>query len=268
MLYFVSTPIGNLKDMTFRAVEVLNGVSLIACEDTRHSLPLLNHYSIKKPLLSYQKFNEAKAAEKIIETLKNGEDVAVISDAGTPVISDPGSVLVKLLIENDLAFTVVPGANALLPALILSGMDSLRFSFIGFLPEKTKDRQSLLSRYTELDASLIFYCAPHDLEKTSKYLFEAFGARKAVAVKEITKLFESRSEFILGQTPNVDLRGEFVIVVEGKKGNDDYSKLSVNEHIALYIEDGMSKMDAIKKVAKERGIPKSELYKMAIDEDK
>ena len=151
MLYFVSTPVGNLKDMTFRALEVLKSVDLIACEDTRTSLKLLNHYEIKKPLVSYHKFNEKVAGEKLIEELKSGKSIAVISDAGTPVISDPGNVLCKLLIENDLEYTVIPGATAFVPALILSGMDSAKFSFIGFLPEKKKDVEQLLSKYKNIE---------------------------------------------------------------------------------------------------------------------
>lgn len=265
MLYFVSTPIGNLGDITYRAVEVLSSVDVIACEDTRHSLPLLNKYGIKKQLISYQKFNEAAVSQKIIEMLKEGKSIAVISDAGTPVLSDPGSVLVKALIDEDEKFTVVPGANALLPALILSGLGSANFTFIGFLPEKKADREKLLENYAAVPSSLIFYCAPHDLEKTSKDLFSVLGSRKAVAVKEITKVFESRTEFTLGEIPDVDLRGEFVIVVEGNLKKEDYSDLPILEHVALYQKDGLSKMDAIKKVAKERGVKKNELYKLVLD---
>lgn len=264
MLYFVSTPIGNMGDITLRAIEVLNQVDVIACEDTRHSLPLLNKYEIKKPLITYQKFNEAKTTEKIVGLLKEGKDVAVISDAGTPCISDPGSLLVQDLINKDLPFTVVPGANALLPALILSGLNTGNFTFIGFLPEKNTERDKLLAKYTQVPSSLIFYCAPHDLEKTTQILFNAFGSRKAVAIKEITKVFESRCEFVLGQLPQVDARGEFVIIVEGNLSDEDFSDLPVSKHVELYVKDGMSKMDAIKKVAKERGIPKSELYKMLL----
>lgn len=267
MLYFVSTPIGNLKDMTYRGVEVLKAVDVIACEDTRHSLPLLSHYDIKKPLITYQKFNEAAQSSKIIDLLQEGKSVAVISDAGTPIVSDPGSVLVKELLKCGLDFTVVPGANAVLPALILSGLDSARFTFVGFLPEKARDRESLLDRFTEVPSTLIFYCAPHDIEKTSEYLFKAFGPRKAVAVKEITKMFECATPFTLGQVPEVDKRGEFVLVVEGKTAKDDFLDLPLEKHVALYIGEGMSKMDAIKKVAKERGVTKSELYKQLVDSD-
>ena len=141
MLYFVSTPVGNLKDISLRALEVLKSVDLIACEDTRTSLKLLNRYDIKKPLTAYHKFNETKAGEKLIEELKNGKNIAVITDAGTPVISDPGNVLTKLLVSEGLEYTVIPGATAFVPALILSGLDSSRFAFIGFLPDKKKDRE-------------------------------------------------------------------------------------------------------------------------------
>jgi len=266
MIFFVSTPIGNLKDMTFRAVETLTGVDVIACEDTRHSLPLLEHYGIKKPLISYQKFNEAECAEKIIALAEQGKSVAVISDAGTPVLSDPGAVLVKRLIEKDIPFTAVPGANAVLPALILSGLSSERFTFIGFLPEKKSRAMDILEKYSTVDSTLVFYCAPHDLNKTVATLYEALGNRKAVAVKEITKLFETRYEFTLEEGFSGDERGEFVILVGGFVGNE-FENLNINEHIALYLNAGMSKMEAVKKVAKERGMPKSKVYKYVLDEE-
>ena len=266
MLYFVSTPVGNLKDMTFRALEVLKSVDLIACEDTRTSLKLLNHYEIKKPLVSYHKFNEKVAGEKLIEELKSGKNVAVISDAGTPVISDPGNVLCKLLIENDLEYTVIPGATAFVPALILSGMDSSKFSFIGFLPEKKKEVERILSKYKNLDSTLIFYCAPHDIKKTVEVLGLNLGDRKAVAVKEITKLHERAIRFNLLQGyPEENPKGEFVILVEGAKEEENPNlSLSIKEHINLYISQGMSNMDAVKLVAKERKLPKSEVYKHSL----
>ena len=265
MIYFISTPIGNMGDITYRAVETLNAVDVIACEDTRHSQPLLARYGIKKPLISYQKFNEAAQAEKILALAAEGKSVAVISDAGTPVISDPGAVLVKKLIEFDVPFTVVPGANAVLPALILSGFGG-RFSFIGFLPEKKGDALRLLESFSAVDSALVFYCAPHDLKKVNALLAEGLGKRNAVAVKEITKVFESRYPFVLGDEITFDERGEFVIVVEGAKAAD-FSKLPVKEHIALYLGEGLTKMEAIKRVAKERGVPKSSLYAYTIDEE-
>ena len=266
MLYFVSTPIGNLLDISYRAIEVLKSVDVIACEDTRHSLPLLNKYEIKKTLISYQKFNEVSSSQKIIDLLLDGKSVAVISDAGTPVLSDPGGVLVKQLLQNNCKFTVVPGANALLPALILSGLNSQNFTFIGFLPEKKAEAIKLLDTYSQIPATLIFYCAPHDIEKTLGVLYEGLGARKAVLVKEITKVFETRCQFILGETPQIDLRGEFVILVDGNYQKESFEGLTVKEHVKLYQNDGLSKMDAIKKVAKERGMAKSELYKLMIDD--
>lgn len=265
MLYFVATPIGNLKDISYRAIETLKSVDAIACEDTRRSLTLLSAYDIKKPLFSYHKFNEKEAGEKIIERLKNGENIAVISDAGMPVISDPGGTLINLLKENNLEYTVVPGASACLSALVLSGLSGERFCFLGFLPEKKTERESLLSEYSEIDATLIFYCAPHDVEKDVSTLYAALGDRKAVAVREITKIHESAETFNLkdGYTGNV--KGEFVILVEGADKTALFSDLSEEEHINKYLEQGMDKKEAIKKVAKERGVSKSSLYKYTIN---
>jgi 16S rRNA (cytidine1402-2'-O)-methyltransferase len=266
MLYVVATPIGNLKDLSFRAVEVLNSVDMIACEDTRHSLKLLNAYEIKKPLIAYHKFNERESGLKIIEELKSGKNIALVSDAGTPLVSDPGSVLTKMLIEEGLEFTVVPGACAFVPALILSGMDSSRFCFLGFLPEKQSERREFLSKYVNLDMTLIFYSAPHDIERNVGYLSEAFGNRRAVAVREITKVFEEAVPFNLAEGYNGEKRGEFVIIVEGASAESELNNLSPKEHIDYYIANGMDKKDALKKVAKERGVSKSELYKYTIED--
>ena len=265
MLYFVSTPIGNLKDITLRAIEVLKSVDAIACEDVRHSLPLLNAYDIKKTLISYQKFNEEKVAPEIIELLKEGKSVAVISDAGTPVLSDPGAVLCRKLKEEGLEYTVIPGANALLPALILSAFDSSNFAFIGFLPPKKGQIGELLSSYENLPCPLVFYCAPHDLKETIKNLYEFLGDREGCAVKEITKIHETAVRFRLKDGLQIDERGEFVIIVEGSKKGEGFEGLTIEDHIAAYIDSGMSKMDAIKRVAKERGVAKNILYKYMVD---
>lgn len=266
MLYFVSTPVGNLKDVSLRALEVLQSVDLIACEDTRTSLKLLNHYEIKKPLVSYHKFNEKSSGEKLIAELQSGKDIALITDAGTPVISDPGNVLAKMLIDSGIEYTVVPGATAFVPALILSGMDASRFCFIGFIPEKKKDAEDLLSQYKNLEVTLIFYCAPHDIKKTVSLLYDNLGARNAVAVKEITKLHEKAIRFNLAdEYPEENPRGEYVIIVEGgKKAENPNLSLSIKEHINLYVEQGLSVMDAVKKVAKERKLPKPEVYKHSL----
>ncbi len=263
MLYFVATPIGNLKDISYRAIEILNSVDEIGCEDTRHSLTLLSHYSIKKPLFSYHKFNEKQALEVIIEKLKQGKNIAIISDAGMPVISDPGNLLTKALKEEGLEFTIVPGANAGLSAIILSGLDASRFCFIGFLPQKKSDRVELLEKFKLTPATLIFYSAPHDIKKDVESIYEVLGRRKAVAVKEITKIHESTLEFNLEDGINFQPKGEYVLVVDGYEEKIDLS-VSPEELIEKYIGEGMDKKSAIKRVAKERDIPKSELYKFTI----
>ena len=257
MLYFVATPIGNLGDISYRAVEVLNSVDEIGCEDTRHSLTLLNHYSIKKPLFSYHKFNEKETADKIVEKLKNGVNM--------PVISDPGNILTKRLKEENLEFTVVPGASAGLSALILSGLDASRFCFLGFLPQKQTERVEFLQDYKEFCGSLIFYSAPHDINKDIKTIYEVFGNRKAVAVKEITKLYEKTQEIFLEDGEIDNPKGEFVLVVEGFNKKDENKELSDSQLIDKYILEGLDKKSAIKRVAKERNIAKSELYKYTIN---
>lgn len=265
MLYFVATPIGNLKDISYRAEQTLKTVDVIFCEDTRHSLVFLNSLGVKKPLFSYHKFNEKEVSEKIIDRLKSGENVAVISDAGMPVISDPGSVLIKSLIENGLEFTVVPGACACITALVLSGLDASRFCFLGFMPEKAGERKEFLSKYKDLDLTLIFYSAPHDVVKDVQSIFSVFGDRRAVAVKEITKMHESAERFNLKDGYVGEPRGEYVIVVEGASLSAAYLDLTEEEHVKMYLEQGIDKKDAIKKVAKERGVPKSSLYKYTIE---
>ena len=265
MLYFVATPIGNLKDISLRAIEVLNTADEIACEDTRHSLALLNNLGIKKPLFAYHKFNERASGEKIIGKLKEGKNIAVISDAGTPLISDPGSILIRMLKENNLDFTVVPGACALINALVLSGMDCSEFTFLGFLPDKAGERKSFLEKYKSLDTTLVFYSAPHDIKKDISSIYEVFGDRKAVAVKEITKLHESAEEFNLKDGISGEPRGEYVLIVE-KCGKDvGYLEMTEEEHINAYIASGMDKKEAVKAVAKERKVSKSSLYKYTID---
>lgn len=266
MLYFVGTPIGNLKDMSFRAISVLKEVDEIACEDTRHSLALLNAYEIKKPLVAYHKFNEKEAGEKIIEKLKSGKNIAVITDAGMPVISDPGNVLTQMLVENGLEFTVVPGACAFVSALVLSGLDSSKFCFLGFLPAKASERKAFLEKYKNLDMTLIFYSAPHDIKKDIQTIYEVFGDRRAVAVKEITKMHERAERFNLSENLSEEPKGEFVFLVEGGKEENENLKLTEKEHIDLYISQGYDKKEALKKVAKERGVSKSSLYKYTIEE--
>lgn len=265
MLYFVATPIGNLKDITLRAIEILKSVDEIVCEDTRHSLGLLNAYDIKKPLNSYHKFNEREAGEKIVKKLKSGKNIALITDAGMPVISDPGNVLTQMLIEEGLEFTVIPGACAFVSALVLGGLDSLRFCFLGFMPARNSERKAFLEKYKNLDMTLIFYSAPHDVKKDIESIYEVFGNRRAVAVKEITKLHESVERFELKDNLSSQPKGEYVILVEGAKEQNENLKLTEKEHIELYINQGVDKKEALKRVAKERGVSKSSLYKYTVD---
>ena len=266
MFYFIPTPIGNLGDITLRAIETLKSVDVIACEDTRTSLKLLNKYEIKKPLYAYHKFNEITSAEGLIKLHEEGKSVAVISDAGTPCVSDPGNVLTKILKEREIPYTALPGATAFVPALILSGLDVSKFTFIGFLPEKRKEAEALIGRYKNLDATLIFYSAPHDLTRTVEVLYSVLGERNATIVKEISKIHESAESIKLNKGLNFDnAKGEYVIVVEGGKEEDDKMlSLTVEEHLNEYISRGIDKKEAVKLVAKERNIPKSEVYKYTL----
>lgn len=266
MLYFVATPIGNLKDISMRALEVLNSVDIIACEDTRNSLKLLNHYNIHKKLIAYHKFNEDNSSDGIIELLNQGNNIAIISDAGMPVISDPGEKLIQKLKQNNIEFTVVPGANAGLCALLLSGLDASRFTFVGFLPDNKKEYKTLMAEIKHYKTTLVFYVAPHDVCSVSKKLFEDLGQRRAVFVNEVTKMFEKTHEFVLGDELDFEPKGEYVLVVEGNvsKEINDLLSLSIDEHLKYYLSLGLDKNEAIKKVAKERGITKNEVYQVAI----
>lgn len=266
MLYFVATPIGNLKDISYRAIEILNSVDIIACEDTRNSLKLLNHYNIHKKLISYHKFNEDTSSDGLINLLNQGKDIAIISDAGMPVISDPGEKLIQKLKENNLQYTVIPGANAGLCALILSGLDASRFTFVGFLPDDKKEFNNIITEIKDYKTTLVFYVAPHDVLSLNKKLYEALGSRRATLVNEITKLYEKTYSFTLGEKIDFEPKGEYVLVVEGNKSVDinELLALSIKEHLLYYINLGMQKSDVIKKVAKERKINKNEVYQVAL----
>jgi len=273
-LYLVPTPIGNLKDITLRALETLKEADFIAAEDTRQTLKLLNHFEIKKSLISYHKFNEQIKSDKIIELLMEGKNIALVSDAGTPGISDPGSVIVQKCIEQMIDFEVLPGATAITTALVYSGLDTTKFLFRGFLPRENKERKVITDELLQSQETLIFYEAPHRLMDTLEFLLEAFGDRKIAICRELTKLYEeiyrgSISE-ALQHFEEKKPRGEFVLVLEGKKLEDIkeeqkevWINLSIEEHILKYVNDGMNKKDAIKLVAKERELPKSEVYKFS-----
>ncbi len=266
MIYFVATPIGNLKDITLRALETLRECDAVFCEDTRHSIKLLNAYEIKKPLYSCHKFNEREAAQKIIALAGEGKNVAVISDAGMPVISDPGNVVCSALREAGVAYTVVPGANAFLSALVLSALPADRFAFIGFLSDKEGERRAVLERYKNLDLTLCFHVAPQDVDRHISSIFSVFGDRRACAVREITKLHEEAVSFNLSQGLEGEKRGEYVLIVEGaKEVENPLNDMSEREHILHYMRAGYDKKEAVKLAAKDRGVTKSELYKFSID---
>lgn len=266
MVYFVATPIGNLKDISLRALEVLRTADVIFCEDTRHSIKLLNAYEIKKPLKACHKFNEHVAAENIISAARDGLEVAVISDAGMPVISDPGNVVCAELKKAGVEYTVIPGANAFLSALVLSAMPADRFAFIGFLPDKAGEKKALLEKYKSLDMTLCFHVAPQDVDRDISALYSVFGDRKACAVREITKLHEEALPFTLKEGLAGEKRGEYVILIEGaKEVENPLNLLSEKEHIARYMQGGMGKKDAVKQAAKDRGVSKSEMYKFSIE---
>lgn len=262
MLYLVSTPIGNLKDITFRAVEVLNSVDLIACEDTRHSLVLLNHYNIKKPLFSYHKFNFKESGKKIIEELKQGKTLALITDAGMPGISDPGSEIVRLCLENKEPYTIIPGANAALSGLILSGFDNSIFTFCGFIPKINKETKIFFGKIKNIQSTLVFYCAPHSINNDLENIHKNLGLRKCAAVKEITKIYES-VQFINSDEKINEPRGEYVLIVQGAENadNNPLNLLSVEEHIDYYLKQNIPKMEAIKLTAKDRSLNKNIVYK-------
>ena len=266
MIYFVATPIGNLNDISLRALETLKNVQVIACEDTRTSKVLLDKFEIKnKLLISYHKFNEQESSQNIIKLASEGEDIAIISDAGMPGISDPGNILTKKLVEAKIDFTVIPGASALTTALVLSGFDSRNFFFAGFLPEKKVEKDKLLSQISTLSSTLIFYVSSHNIKKDIQYLFEQLGNRKACLVKELTKVFETKYYFSLLSLPEIDERGEFVLIVEGSNESLDFDSMTIQEHVLFYVNLGFSKNDAIKKVAKERGKSKNEIYMQVLN---
>lgn len=272
MLYIVATPIGNLGDMTFRAVQTLKDVDVIACEDTRNSKKLLDHFEIKKPLIAYHKFNETTSAEGIAKLLDEGKSVALITDSGTPLISDPGNVLTKILRERGYEYSVVPGANAAICALLLSGLDTARWTFVGFLPEKQSQKEELLSTYVDRDETLVFHVSCHNVKSDLEIIYKILGARRACLVKEITKIHEQALNFVLGDEIEIDERGEFILVVEKLiknnqkiiKNNSDNNKKLIDD-VNYLINFGLKKNEAIKLVARINNEDKDKIYKLFIN---
>ena len=266
-LYLIATPIGNMDDISPRAVEILNSVSLVAAEDTRVTGNLLKKLDIKKPLISYYEHNSSMREEKLISTLLDGNDVAVVSDAGTPAISDPGENIVKACIENEIEVFPIPGPCAFVCALIVSGFSTKSFTFVGFLPSKDSQRELELKKYCDNNETLIFYEAPHRLLKTLNSMKDIFGGERNVSIsREITKKFEEHKHFNLNDAcqyyENNSIKGEFVIVVEGNKNEKTESVCfnSLEEHLKHYTDTGISKNEAIKMVAKDKNVNKREIY--------
>ncbi len=267
-LYLVATPIGNLEDITLRALKVLKEVDLIAAEDTRHTLGLLNHFEISKPLISYYKETEKSKSPILLEKLLNGTNIALVSDAGTPGISDPGEEIVKEAIKENIEIIPIPGACAFVNALIASGMNTKEFSFIGFLSSNKKEKKEKLEELKYDTKTLIFYESPHRLENTLKIMQEILGNRKIVLARELTKVHE---EFIRGTLSTVieqivDIKGEFVVLLEGNSTSKqqkqilDLNKLSLEEHYKYYEKKGMDKKNIVKQIAKDRNVSKNEIY--------
>ena len=262
MLYIVATPIGNLKEITYYAIETLKKVDYVACEDTRTSAVLLNHYGINKPLVSYHKFNERSMLSKVVKDLEEGKEVALISDAGMPGVSDPGNILVNELIEKELPYTVISGPSALINAFVMSGFPS-PFTFIGFLPKKSGEAKKILKEYVDYKTTLIFYLSPHNINDDIKMLYSVLGDRKICVVREISKKFEEKVFSTLSAGYNGVEKGEFVLVVEGAV-TEKSSGLSIMEQYENLIESGVSKNDAIKQVAKENNLKKNDVYQQVL----
>ena len=271
ILYLCATPIGNLEDMTFRAVRVLQEVDLIAAEDTRNSIKLLNHFEIKTPMTSYHEYNKIEKGHYLIEQLQNGVNVALITDAGTPGISDPGEELVKMAYEAGITVTSLPGACAAITALTLSGLATRRFCFEAFLPTDKKERRRILEELKTETRTTILYEAPHRLLKTLEELLEALGDRRATVCRELTKKHEIALLTTLQEAitfyEEQGVKGECVLVLEGvskealeKEKQDSFLELSIQEHMERYVSQGLDKKEAMKAVAADRGISKREVY--------
>ena len=273
-IYLVATPIGNLSDISMRAIETLKNVDIIACEDTRNTIRLLNHFEIKGHLTSYHEYNKIDKAYELCEKVKEGNNIAFVSDAGMPAISDPGYELVDIAYKEGLEVTVVPGASAVVSALAISGISSRRFAFEGFLPVDKNEKKEILTELSQESRTLILYEAPHRLLKTLKELFEYMGDRNIAIVREITKLHEEVLRGKLAdiiadyESEKIAIRGEYVLVIEGKsllekreERQKSFEEIRIREHYEKYIAEGMDKKEAMKAVAKDRGIQKRDVYK-------
>ena len=277
ILYLCATPIGNLQDMTFRVLDTLKEVDLIAAEDTRNSIKLLNHFEIKTPMTSYHEFNKYEKAETLIEQLKSGKNIALITDAGTPAISDPGEVLVRRAKEEGITITSLPGACAAITALTISGLPTRRFVFEGFLPSEKKERKAVLESLRNEERTIILYEAPHHLKGTLKELEEYLGDRQITLCRELTKKFEEAPCMTIAGARQFyeehEPKGEYVLVISGadpllKKEEQirAFEEMTLEEHMQMYLDEGIDKKEAMKKVAADRGVSKRDIYKELLDE--
>ena len=271
ILYIVATPIGNLEDITIRAINILKEVDCIAAEDTRHTLKLLNHLEISKPLISYHRHNEETKSDILLEKLKNGENIALVSDAGTPGICDPGEEIICKCIEEKIKIVPIPGACAIVNALICSGLDTKKFLFLGFLSINKKIRKEELEKIKNSQETIIIYEAPHKLKETLKDLSNILENRKITIARELTKIHE---EFVRGTAKELletfqEVKGEMVLIIEKnqakiKTNEEILANLTLEEHYNYYAEKGFEKKEIIKKIAKDRNLPKNEIYQKFI----
>ena len=279
ILYLCATPIGNLKDITARVLETLEQVDLIAAEDTRNSIHLLTHFGIKTPMTSYHEYNKYDKAYTLVDKLKEGQNIALITDAGTPAISDPGEVLVKICHEEGIVVTSLPGPAACITALTMSGLPTRRFCFEGFLPDNKKERAEILEVLSSEMRTMIVYEAPHHLVKTLKELHQTLGDRRITICRELTKKFETilptTFKDALAMYESEDPRGEYVLVIEGKSKEEatiekqqEYENISIEDHVKSYEEQGYDRKEAMKKAAKDRGITKREVYDYLVNNKK
>jgi 16S rRNA (cytidine1402-2'-O)-methyltransferase len=270
-LYLCATPIGNLEDITYRVLRILREVDLIGAEDTRHSIHLLNHFEIDTPMTSYHEYNKIEKARYLVEEIKKGKNIAIITDAGTPGISDPGEEIVHQCLEAGIEVSSVPGPAACITALTMSGQPTRRFAFEAFLPADKKERQRVLDELKNETRTIVLYEAPHHLLRTLKELFAVLGDREITLCKELTKIHETAEKSTLEQLiekyEETEPRGEYVLVIRGKSFQElekeeqaEFEKMTIAEHMEMYLSEGMDKKEAMKKVAKDRGISKRDVY--------
>ena len=266
-IYLVATPIGNLEDITLRAIRILKEVDIIAAEDTRRTLQLLNHLQISKPLISYHRHNEEERKKEIIDEVLSGKSVAIVTDAGTPGISDPGEVIVKSAIENNIEVVPIPGACALINSLIVSGISTKEFSFFGFLPLNKKNRKELLEKIKNEQKTVILYEAPHKLENTLQDILKDVGDVDACMVRELTKVHEEKMNGKISELIELckDKKGEFVIILDLNNVKKERVELTIEEQYLIYEKQGLNKKDIIKKISKDRNVPKNKIYQMFLD---